>query len=251
MGKRVRVRFDDDLKSRDTVDDVTIFIKTYNRIPACNKLVQSIRNLYPEQPIIVINDYCKTVWEDDNMKTVLFDEDLGASRGRNEALKLITTKYAIQLDDDFYFSSKTNIQLWKDLLVKNDLDILGAKLNALNLVGYFVDNGKGKYSLKVGSVDSGKDVIPFDCMGQCLMLNVEAVLDAGGWDEDLNMCEHVPFFWKMYKAGVKTGFTPRVELGHLKNKKRFRNYYYKRQAAQRECFNLLHTKYPDLYVWEA
>lgn len=38
-----------------------------------------------------------------------FPEAIGISLGRNEAVKLVTTQYFVQLDDDVVFTSKTNV----------------------------------------------------------------------------------------------------------------------------------------------
>jgi len=228
------------------VDDVTIFIKTYRRDDCCTRLINSIRKGYPDIPIIVINDGNETVWEDDNCRTILYDEDVGVSRGRNEALRNIDTKYALQCDDDFIFTYKTDLYEWKQLLVDNDFDVLGSKV-VRGSPRIFTD--LSKLRCQAGSHYQTSDYDVADIVQQFLLLDVERVLSIGGWDEDLDMCEHWPFMQKLKIFGFKVGVCKKISGTTKRDSNNQKQYDVARQKKQRDCtksWDGLYKRYVDL-----
>lgn len=248
-------------KIRSAVEDVTVVIKTWKRDDCCNRLIKTIRDRYPTQPIVIINDGNKTVWEDDNMKTVLFDTDIGVARGRNEGMKAVDTKYAVMCDDDFLFSNDTNLALWKDIFIENNMDILAGfpKGDSINKDGSLNNMGGLFVPYRDGwTIDWGKyhakndDVVFTDLLQQFLFLDVAVVLEAGGWDERLQMCEHFPFFLTMKKKGLVCGYTNKINSGGHDRETKNKDYdraRYKKQGMcvskyYKQVYKLYNTDYP-------
>jgi hypothetical protein len=61
----------------------------------------------------------------ENIDLVQLEFDRGLSEGRNEIVKRVTTEYFWLMDDDFQVPPSTNMQDIFDIMVRNNLDILG------------------------------------------------------------------------------------------------------------------------------
>ena len=200
--------------------DVTIFIKTFQRPDCCSRLMNSIRKLYPNIDVIVVNDGGDDkTWEDDHCQTIITDHDIGVSAGRNIALKAIETKYTVQCDDDFVFTDKTDLALWKKTFLKHDFDILGAKIGPPELEPRIFVRVNGSWKFKTGYRKKQDNLYFCDCVGQFLFFEVEKILELGGWDERLLMCEHAPFMLKAFHNNLKVGVTHDVSAYHARDSK--------------------------------
>ncbi len=115
------------------LDKVTALIKTFERPKKLKRLVRSIRRLYPELKIIVVDD-SRDPDHLPGVETIELAYDSGVSAGRNAGLAQIKTEYMLCLDDDFVFNRQTDILKVLDTIERNDhIDILAGEVIYLPL----------------------------------------------------------------------------------------------------------------------
>ena len=112
------------------MNDVTIAVKTFERPDSLREMLPSIRKLYPEVKILIADDSKKPYVEeivqgDPNMEALILPFDVGLSRGRNELLKKIKTKYFVLCDDDFIFFKESKLERFREILENSDTELIG------------------------------------------------------------------------------------------------------------------------------
>ncbi len=112
---------------------ITAIIKTFERPNKLKKLVKSIKRLYPDLKIIVVDD-SKHPSKLEGVETIVLSYDSGVSAGRNAGLKAVDTKYLLCLDDDFVFNRSTSLLNVLDSMERNlEVDILAGEVIYLPL----------------------------------------------------------------------------------------------------------------------
>jgi hypothetical protein len=112
----------------DVDDRLTIVIKTFERPRTIERLVDSIRRMYPSIPIVVVDD-SRAPRELPGVETVLVPFDQGVSIGRQAGLARVRTPYVMMLDDDFVFFSATRLDRALSKLERQArIDLLGGQL---------------------------------------------------------------------------------------------------------------------------
>ncbi len=115
------------------LDDLTAMIKTFERPKKLKNLIKSIRRLYPNLKIIVVDD-SKDPSEIHGVKRIVLPYDSGVSAGRNAGLKVVKTPYMLCLDDDFVFNRNTNLlKALHDIKNIPSIDILAGEVIYLPL----------------------------------------------------------------------------------------------------------------------
>jgi len=208
--------------------NITFIIKTFKR-PACVKrLVDSIKKYYPNNEILICNDD-ETKLEIAGTTVFNTDYDIGLSAGRNMLVDKVKTKYLVLLDDDFFFTEETKIELLKKHLEDNDLDMVGGAIrqpdgSMLHYEGAYMYEdkylrmveGNGKYDFILNFFIAKTDV-----------------LKKYRWDDELKLAEHTAFFFK-HRGKIKIGLEEKVIVEHkqvqskdyMKYRKRANKYIY-------------------------
>ncbi|KAM9444606.1 beta-1,4 N-acetylgalactosaminyltransferase 1-like isoform 2-T2 [Clarias gariepinus] len=112
---------------------VTIATKTFIRYDKLQDLIDSIRQFYPTVTIIIADDS-----EHPKPLTGPYIEHYtmpfkkGWFAGRNLAVSQVTTKYVLWVDDDFIFTSKTNLEKMVDVLESTSLDLVGGAVKEVS-----------------------------------------------------------------------------------------------------------------------
>ncbi len=115
------------------LDNVTAIIKTFERPAKLKRLVKSIKRLYPNLKIIVVDD-SKVPSKLEGVHTITMPFDSGVSAGRNAGLEAASTKYMLCLDDDFVFNRNTDLlQAYHSMEKHRDIDILAGEVIYLPL----------------------------------------------------------------------------------------------------------------------
>jgi GT2 family glycosyltransferase len=241
------------------MDDVTIAIKTFERPDSLKGLLASIRQFYPSVPILVADDSKEPYGpgmarEFSNMECVTLPFDSGISIGRNAMLKRIKTKYFVLCDDDLLFYEETRLETFKDILVQNDIELIG---------GVFMDKSEsGKFdkpnpyaghlimdsdrNLRLDFIKMDRDVTRCDIVHNFFMADTQALLSkTGGWDPEFKVSEHTVFYWAAKKAGLKVAFTPGVRVNHTGARSTKYNYY----RTRNNKYFLLFFKKLNLKSW--
>ena len=226
--------------------EFTFIIKTFERPKALQRLLKTMVEYgYIDNPIIIIDDSKKFIKIDSlpfkDFKYIFTEFDIGLSAGRNLALSMVMTRSFITLDDDFFFTYKTNIDLLVKTMQKYDLDICGGSVNALKFTGridYVIDsNGnkvirlwRKKYEEKLD-----ENIFLFNQIPNFFIGNTKKVLSFNGWDKEIKIGhEHITFFEYCKRHELKVGFTREVKINnsHARGTKLF-----KRSRRRVEMYN--------------
>jgi len=224
--------------------DITIIIKTFERPDLLLRLIESIRNHYDSIPIIIVDDSKKTT-DLSSYKNITYLRapfDTGISFGRNLALQYTKTKFFVLCDDDHIFTNNTNLTLFKELLVRHHLDILGGKV---------LENGKQnkfEYFLSIKNnilvYDNRKKIMldnqvyKYDLVHNFFIANTDKIKYFGAWDVDLPLNEHTEFFLRIKNKKGNVAFTPNVSIVHDPKKTPHYNRF-----RERDYFDVFMKKY--------
>lgn len=207
------------------LNDVTFFIKTFERPSALYRLIKTICKYY-ENPIILIVDDSKFPLCPDSFKKFCCrltyhyaGYDVGLSKGRNIGIDLIDTKYFLLLDDDFFFTNKTKVEVLYGLIEKHHFDILGFDFYDY---GICKRNFQGVYSqsdavltshigLSSGNIQG---IELYDFVLNCFIGNT-AFFKLNQWDEYIKIgSEHDDFFFGIKSLKPKIAHTVSVSISH-------------------------------------
>ncbi|CAH1797752.1 unnamed protein product [Owenia fusiformis] len=222
---------------------VTIVVKTANRLNLVERLIRSVWKFYPNVKCIVVDDYNEFFEKRPGLKNffknssnVIYHqahENAGISYGRNLALKFVRTKYVFLCDDDAVFNSETNIPKLLDLLEHTDLSFAGVThKNKPNLFfGAVMVRPTEAQNTSTMRSNETVDLLQYSamyyerlaCFGQCYVTDIilnaflaplEDLLKMGGWDANLKTQEHIDFFLRVRKYGLKVAVCLDVNLNH-------------------------------------
>lgn len=214
-------------------DQITIVIKTFIRHWLAERAIASIRSIpaYKQLPIILVDDSPEKYSEArkaefldrHNVQYVTLPFDCGLSWGRNTALQLVNTPYFCLIDDDHvFYPSGTKLEFMLDILENNPIDLLGG-------VFYEVQNGARRIRRWDGMLERVATVLamlptpgtcdpwsPCDITHNFFLANTAAVREKvpGGWDPDLKVQEHIDFFIRGMRYGLRCAHSNRVAVIH-------------------------------------
>lgn len=241
------------------MNDLTILIKTFERPDCLVRILTSIDKYQPGTPVIIADDSANSSrkkvlsrFSDMIVEFVDLPFDSGVSRGRNRLLDRVTTPYFVLCDDDLVFHNNTNLLLFRKLLERHNLDILGGLWYdvAPDLVTFTrtlakgVLSGAGRTVLEKITPTGRKHVFEgtMALHGDVLICNslaysapvtmcdythnffvartkvVREVL--GGWDENLKINEHLDFFIRAKNLGLRVATTHEVSAKHAQTYRR-------------------------------
>jgi glycosyltransferase involved in cell wall biosynthesis len=205
----------------NSLSEVTILIKTFERQDACRRLIASIRDVYPDIKVLVVDDSPSQIIGYAGVHTYYSPiPDIGASKGRNIGVDKILTKYTLILDDDCVFVPVyTDLELAVELIEKSDVDILGLAGVEYN-VNFDIKPENDGAIVRYNSIPQttrqveGHDAIRLYDMVAQIMLCKTDVLKKYKWDESLKTGEHFAYFYK-HLGKIKVGYTDEVGVEHL------------------------------------
>lgn len=185
------------IEKSSKLDQITILIKTFERHRVLKRLLRSIKRMYPDIQIIVVDD-SKEPLEISGVIKINLSFDSGVSAGRMEGINNVRTKYTILVDDDFVFYRKTRILPLFDLMESNpQIDIIGGKV--INLP-FFASTDytkarvfptRAKSLIPPGTLISGMPVC--DKVPNFYICKTESVRKIG-WIKELKRVDHRDFF---------------------------------------------------------
>jgi len=192
---------------------VTLCMKTFERPMCAQKLVNSIRKYYPDIRIIIADDskFPVAIKGADDFKMEYYS---GSSAGRNLAMNKVETEYMVTLDDDFVFSSKTQLEAWMNVLDTTDLDMVAGNIDARRFEGLIDLTGR-KCRLIQGNRGLCGKIKLYDVVLQFWMGRTKKIRDLGGWDEDFKTQDHKIFFCR-HLGKLKIGHLPEVFAHHIR-----------------------------------
>ena len=225
----------------DSLDDVSILIKTLERPQQLINQLHSIKKYKFKGPIIITDDSREPykdrvlqLFPELNINYINLPFDSGTSEGRNVMLAQTTTKYFVLCDDDFIFEPRTRLPLMRKMLVDHNLDLLGGVFRQYNLkskkdrIKFKISNKFFKLGLLIPATNFFEYFAGFDIIGNVLKMKKIAYSDPvtvcdmthnffiartdrvkafGGWNPILKGGEHQNFFIRAKLNGLKIATT--------------------------------------------
>jgi GT2 family glycosyltransferase len=208
--------------------DLTVVMKTFHRPRTAALAVEHLRRRYPEIRLLVADDgRAEFAFEHERAEVVRLPFDSGISAGRNALLARVETGFFVLMDDDHFFSRRTRLERMLAMLEAGGYDILACHVYRRRptqrlfpkrrLDGFFLDlrvEGDTLVLLEPsGPQPRGHRAC--DAVENFFVARTERVRAMGGWDERLKVAEHLDFFMRAKRAGLKVGYTPRAAVDHV------------------------------------
>lgn len=204
---------------------VTAVIKTFLRDDACLACVDSLRQSYPEMPIIVADDG----YVSDRKERALADAgisnyirmpfNVGLSRGRNALVNSVGTDYALVGDDDFQYSKFSGIEKLLALMDVADVACGSAvRDDVVHRYEYLIERRASQLRfVKMKDEYEAHEGIRYASTGLGLNFFVGRthLLRAVRWDENIRIrWEHEDFFLRVRAADARVVFCPDAKVLH-------------------------------------
>ncbi|PJF19792.1 hypothetical protein PSACC_00402 [Paramicrosporidium saccamoebae] len=203
---------------------LTVTVKTMDRMHKVFELVSSLRQYYPNLPILVANDGSQAFDTPAGPKrgfTYLpLPYDTGLSEARNIMVDKVETPLMMILDDDFVFTEHSDLGYLVHQLISNRLDIVAASSPAdRNQHGFNYVGLLERRDRQVHLIHGDRGGIPGStCVRVDLVPNIfvarRVVLEKIRWDPILKLGEHEDFFLRAMEADIKVANCRSVELTH-------------------------------------
>ena len=246
---------------KETLNKVSLIIKTFERPDALNKLLKSIDKFYGKYKdslnIYIADDSREP--KEPNFKsknkvhffTLPFDS--GLSKGRNFLVEKVKTKYFIILDDDFVFSRETKIESLVDSMEQNpEFDIVGGSVYNYRKHWWQKKRKiKGNRSVSLKNTILSRSKQPLRTVANHkifhFILNFFIAktdrIKIVKWNDNLKIVEHTAFFLDCMKHNFIVAEHPFVRINHLHLKKAHEFYNKYRVDRANKFIEYLHVNY--------
>lgn len=232
----------------DSLDDVSILIKTLERPQQLINQLYSIQKYKFKGPILIADDSKApygnkiiTLFPDLNITYIDLPFDTGTAEGRNIMLEKTNTPFFVLCDDDFIFEPRTRLPLMRKMLIENNLDLLGGVFRQYNLksrkqrIKFNLSKWFLKFNILIPSTNIFEYSANFDLDGNiCRMKKMiyqepftrcdmthnffiartDKVKAFGGWNPILKGGEHQNFFIRAKLNGLKIATTRQCGVVH-------------------------------------
>jgi GT2 family glycosyltransferase len=213
---------------RRVTRDVTVIMKTFQRPRTAKLAVQQLRRRYPAVRLLVADDSRIPLELDDpGVRLLRLPFDSGISRGRNLMLSQVETEYFLLMDDDHFFNRRTKLERMLRILERERFDILACHVHFRRLTERWFQKRElfdffMNLRLEDGTLhhladyhEVGRDYRVCDLVENFFLARTQSVRAMGGWDDRFKILEHVDFFLRAQRQGLKVGYTPRCAVDHV------------------------------------
>lgn len=203
---------------------LTITVKTMDRMHKVFELVSTLRQFYPNIPVIVADDGRNagkvSAGDKRGFEYLPLPYDTGLSSSRNILVKKVETPLIMILDDDFVFTADSDLGYLVHQLMSKRLDVVAATSPAdrdkhgLDYVGLLQQEDgelhlvRGEYSYISGTTCKLVDLVPN------IFVARRSRLQDVPWDSNLKLGEHEDWFFRAKEADMKVASCKSVELIH-------------------------------------
>lgn len=226
------------------MQDVTCGIKTLMRPASLRQLLDSIYRMYPKMRCVVVDDgktpaLARSYPHWSKIKYIKLPFDTGLGESRNVMIDAVDTKYCVYLDDDFFFTPKTNLAIMQQALDENKADLVAGKVREGKRCRLYhgllqIQQGTLIYKRAVhrrSSILVAGEKIPLVFVDVTLnfFMGRTELLQQVKWDSELKINTHTEFFIRA-KDKMRIAFCPAIEVAHKHvgnmayKKLRFRKY---------------------------
>lgn len=199
-------------------ENLTAIIKTFQRPKILKRLVKSLRRMYPNMKVIVVDD-SREPEKLEGVETIVMPYDSGVSAGRNEALKHVNTPYLMLLDDDFICNRYTQVLPVLEKLERlHDVDMIGGDVIYLPFYRKIDYTQAGLHPTQAVSVVTPGTQIEgmtvHDKVANFYIARTESIRKIG-WDPQIKRLDHADFFTRA-KGVLTTVFDPDFKVLHAR-----------------------------------
>ena len=217
------------------INRTTALIKSHGRFDLVSDLVSSINKYYPSLKIAILDDSGESIPEKiarelagrASISSQYFD--IGVSEGRNVLLDQCDTEYFVLLDEDFIFTSATEICKNIRLLATSSLDIIGGSVfdigvdaAAHNQPRTFHGNLKiDGETLEISETNSDvkfshENIELCDLVMNFFVAKTDSVKRVK-WAPELKLAEHLDFFIRAKEQKLNIHFDGSMQIKHQQN----------------------------------
>ena len=222
---------------------LTAIVKTFERPRLLRRLLASIMRTYPSLKVIVVDDSSDPT-KSSGAETIFMPYDSGVSVGRNEALRHVTTKYVMVLDDDFVFYRHTDLEASLAVMENHpEIDIVGGEVIDLPLFE------TGDYSREALFPTDAEATMPrgtslgglpvYDKTPNFFIARTDRIRLVG-WDPELRRVDHADFFTRA-KGVLTTVFNQNMKCLHARTP--FDSAYMRKREEVERDLEILRDRY--------
>lgn len=247
------------------MEKIAIIYTTFLRNKLMYQTAQSIINNWQDNYILFILDqngttekqnYFTTIMskEKKDIRYYIFSFDCGLSYARNFGIKKASEMgipYCLITADSIEFTDKYNFEPIKNLLECSSMNILvGLKLKRRCRWEFELDLIEGEHFLLSPNTFPVIDYQGFQFQRTEICKNFylakTKLLNLIKWDENLKLCEHEDFFWRVKQSNYHCYFTNSIEANYVRQFEG--NYGTYRQRLYKEFQDKLRAKY-NIKTW--
>jgi len=185
----------------DELNDLTAIVKTFERPKMLHRLITGLRLHYPDLTVIVADDSNRPQ-PVAGVTTVQLPFRSGVSVGRNAALEQVETGYVLNLDDDFFITSRSGISSALAAMKRNpEIDLMGGRVVDLPLFRT-ADYSRPALHKKVERPRGEIGGFPIYNIVPNYFLARTQRLRLVRWDPEIRVLDHTDFFSRAH--GVLT-----------------------------------------------
>jgi GT2 family glycosyltransferase len=190
--------------------DITFGITAFNRPQLLRELIESIRARYPHVRIVVADNGDQHAALPDDVEVIRLPFDCGLSRARNALIDHLKTEYLLVLEDDFQFTSETDVEPLRRVLdAAPDIGVVGGAIRGSDgrVTCYALDIEVCRKTMRVREATHRKEVTPCGVpyrlcdMVWNFALFRRAMLREHRWVDALKIGEHCPYFYEVKLGG--------------------------------------------------
>ena len=197
---------------------LTAIVRTCERPASVQRLIRSLRTLYPELRLLVADD-SRDARPVAGADWIRLPADIGVGAARNAALARVRTPYFLLLEDMLELTRRSQIERLLDLVMHNRLDVAAGDCircercfailtrrtpEPAHAMFEFAPDG---LTLRPGHRPAdGYQAV--DLAHNFFIARTDKVRAVGGWDPQLLVDERVEFFVRAFRFGLRVGVVP-------------------------------------------
>jgi hypothetical protein len=198
---------------------LTAIVRTCERPASIERLVKSVRRLYPALRLLVADD-SRQPRAVDGADWIRLPADVGVGAGRNAALARVRTPYFLLLEDAHELTRRSRIEALFELVAHSQLDIAaGDAIRCQRRLAIFTrrtpDPGHATFefsadglTLRPGHRAGVETWLAVDLAHNFFVARTDKVRAMGGWDPQLLIDERIEFFVRAQRFGMRVGLVP-------------------------------------------
>jgi len=232
---------------------ITGIVSTVMRPLALKRLVDSWKRHCPRSPLLIVDQseshYTRGMVLLPPLAAIETKHDIGGCQGYQLALERVQTPFYALLDDDFVLTKRSDLTLLALMVRDNPYSLVGG---ALLREGGEPEEHRGNFTwpapdhLHVEPVpwDDVRAIAQYDIIPNFYVADTNDVLHGmGGWDCSRKLVDHLGFYLRMKKAGLRVGYLPAASVNHMQAQARLESgggeyaaFYRRRRGNARRAF---------------